>query len=117
MAAAEGEHSAALLERLRTAMRRLEGEIVSVRVASHARELVVVFRGRLCPPSDEKHPALFWPVDEEPTSGRPTGPEKPGVYLHSHLLEEVIVHTGEFVIEFQQADITVNLRRASPESL
>jgi hypothetical protein len=100
MAATFDEPAAARLECLRTAMRGLEGQIVSVRVVSDSKNLVVVFRGTLCPPSDDKHPALFWPVDEEPSTADHAAREKPGIYLHPDLLEDVIVHTGEFVVEF-----------------
>jgi hypothetical protein len=113
MAATFDEPAAARLERLRTAMRGLEGQIVSVRVVSDSKNLVVVFRGTLCPPSDDKHPALFWPVDEEPSTADHAAREKSGIYLHPDLLEDVIVHTGEFVVEFRQAAVTVNVRRAS----
>jgi len=37
--------------------------------------------------------------------------ERPGVYAHPELLSEVHIHIGEFVVEFKQAGVTVNLRR------
>jgi hypothetical protein len=116
MAATLDEPAAARLECLRTAMRGLEGQIVSVRVVSDSKNLVVVFRGTLCPPSDDKHPTLFWPVDEEPSTADHAAREKPGIYLHPDLLEDVIVHTGEFVVEFRQAAVTVNVRRGIVET-
>jgi hypothetical protein len=86
-----------------------EGHPVTVRVLAGADELVAVFSGALGGRSDEKRPALFWPVEAGPAaSGRA---ERPGVYAHPELLTDVRVRVGEFVVEYDQAGVTVNLRR------
>jgi hypothetical protein len=81
---------------------------VAVRVVAGATdELVAAFAGRLRARSDEKHPALFWPVEslESPAA------ERLGIYLHPGSYESAQVHEGEFVVEFEQAGVTTNVRR------
>ena len=87
---------------------RWEGSRVVVRVvAAASNELVAIFTGRLQEGSTEKHPALFWPVDEE------EGPnaERLGIYLHPGSYEGSRVHQGDFVVEFDQAGVRTNIRR------
>jgi hypothetical protein len=82
---------------------------VAVRVVAANDELVAVFLGRLGARSREKGASLFWPVE---VAGATTDTlERPGVYAHPELLSEVHVHVGEFVVEFKQAGVTVNVRR------
>jgi hypothetical protein len=90
---------------------RWEGSRVAVRVVAAATdELVAAFAGRLRARSDEKHPALFWPLEspESPAS------EGLGIYLHPESYESARVHEGEFVVEFEQAGVTTNVRRLDP---
>ena len=84
------------------------GREVAVRVVAAERELLAVARGYLGERSDEKHPALFWPLLA------PEGhehPERPGVYLHANAFETAVLREGGFVIEVRQAETTLNLRR------
>lgn len=101
------------LGQLLTAMRGFEGRAVAVRTVTDTDELLTVFRGTLQALSDEKRPALFWPIDEAPIGAGEADWERPGIYLHSERLEEVSVHPGGFVVEFRQAGVTVNVRRTS----
>jgi len=99
-------------ERLLEMLDRWRDEPVAVRVVADPDELVVVFVGTLRACVDEKHPAWFWPV--EPEQGGSGGLERPGIYVHRELLTEVRVHVGEFVVEYVQAGVTVNVRRLDP---
>jgi hypothetical protein len=95
-------------QELITVLERWEGSVVAVRViATGTDELVAVLTGHLRERSDEKHPALFWPVEppEVPES------ERPGVYLHPDSYEAGRVHEGTSVVEFEQAGVTINIRR------
>ena len=98
--------------RLLEALERWRDQRVAVRVVAGANELVAVFVGTLRARVDEKHPALFWPV--EPAQGASDGLERPGIYVHRELLTEVRVHVGEFVVEYVQAGVTVNVRQLNP---
>jgi hypothetical protein len=102
----------AMEARLLEALARWRDERVAVRVVAGPDELVAVFVGTLSARSDEKHPALFWPV--EPEQGGSDGLERSGIYVHRELLTEVRVHVGEFVVEYEQAGVTVNVRRLDP---
>ena len=82
---------------------------VAVRIVTAADDLLAVFAGTLGCRSEELHPPLFWPVDANDRHLRTV--ERRGVYVHPELLTEVRVHTGEVVVEYVQAGITVNLRR------
>ena len=89
-----------------------DGHRVAVRLVAQTDELVAVFAGTLGARSAEKHPPWFWPVE-------PDGPAHPtlerrGIYLHPELLGDVRVHVGGSVIEYEQAGVTVNLRRLDP---
>jgi hypothetical protein len=85
------------------------GHAVAVRLVARTDELVAVFAGTLGARSVEKHPPWFWPVEPD----GPTHPtlERRGIYLHPELLGGVRLHVGGFVIEYEQAGVTVNLRR------
>jgi hypothetical protein len=85
------------------------GHPVAVRLVAQTDELVAVFAGTLGACSAENHPALFWPVEPD-ASMHPTV-ERRGIYVHPELLGDVRLHVGGFVIEYEQAGITVNLRR------
>ena len=85
---------------------------VAVRVVARNDDLIVVFSGRLGTRSREKGSSLFWPV--EPDGGAPPMLERPGIYAHPELVSEVRVHVGEFVVEFTQEGVTVNVRRLEP---
>ena len=95
--------------RLTDALSRWKGSPVAVRVVAETDELVAVFTGILGARSPEEHPLCFWPI--EPGDQAFETLERRGVYVHPDLLTEVRVHTGEFVIEYTQAGVTVNLRR------
>jgi hypothetical protein len=90
------------------ALGRWHGSQVVVRVVALAEdELIAIFTGRLQPRSDEKHPALFWPL-ESPDAPKT---ERPGIYLHPSSYEGGRIHEGDFVVEFVQAGVKTNIRR------
>jgi hypothetical protein len=95
------------LDELLEVLERWQGSSVSVRVVAGEDELVAVFSGRLGARSDEKAPALFWPIEGDPAPPR----EEPGIYVHPELYEGTRVHAGDFVAEYRQAGVTINLRR------
>lgn len=82
------------------------GAEVAVRVvATQEDQLIGIFWGRLLGPSQQKHPALFWPLDTlEPAV------EQPGIYLHPDSYGGFRIHEGGFVVEFDQAGVTTNIR-------
>ena len=86
---------------------RWAGAAVSVRVvATESDELIGIFTGRLQAQSDEKHPALFWPLESGSSSL-----EQPGIYVHPDSYSGHRLHEGGFVLEFDQAGVTTNIRR------
>ena len=87
---------------------RWSGGPVAVRVVGPEHQLLAVFRGRLGRRSDDKHPSLFWPL-EDPVEI--AGAEQSGLYLHRPLLEEASIHPGDSVVEWRQAGVTLNVRR------
>jgi hypothetical protein len=87
---------------------RWVGLEIAVRVVTGADDLLAVFCGRLDRQSEEKHPALFWPVE---VPGQPEHAERPGIYLHPQRFEEAVLHEGGFVLELRQGGVTLNLRR------
>lgn len=95
-------------EELAAGLDRWVGQEVSVRVVTQATELVAVFRGVLQTRSDEKRPALFWPLS---VAEQAAPPEKPGVLLHPELFEAAVAREGGFVLELRQDGVTLNLRR------
>jgi hypothetical protein len=95
------------LDELLEVLERWQGSQVSVRVVARYDELLAVFSGRLGVRSDDKAPALFWPID----GGSAPPAEEPGIYLHPDLYEGARVHEGDFVAEYRQAGVSVNLRR------
>jgi hypothetical protein len=95
-------------EQLVAALDEWVGSKVAVRIVTDSDDLVAVFRGQLGERSDEKHPALFWPVVLE---GQPVHLEKPGLYLHPDRFEDAAVHEGGWVLELRQGGVIVNLRR------
>jgi hypothetical protein len=95
------------LDELLHVLERWQGSSVSVRVLAGEDELVAVFSGRLGTLSDEKTPALFWPIEGGPAPAR----EEPGLYVHPELYEGGRLHVGDFVAEYRQRGVTVNLRR------
>lgn len=95
------------LENLLDVLERWQGSSVSVRVVAGNDELVTVFSGRLGARSDEKAPALFWPIEGGPAPAR----EEPGIYIHPEIYEGGLLHPGDFVAEYRQAGVKVNLRR------
>ena len=82
---------------------------VAVRIVTATDDLLAVFAGTLGSRSEELHPPLFWPV--EGADRNPRTVERRGLYVHPALVSDVRVHTGEFVVEYVQAGVTVNLRR------
>jgi hypothetical protein len=86
-----------------------QNTLVAVRVVAASDELVAVFTGRLDSRTRVKGSSLFWPIElDGPTSDTL---ETPGIYAHPELLTDVRVHVGEFVVEFSEAGVTVNIRR------
>jgi hypothetical protein len=83
------------------------GHLVAVRVVGPSHSLIAVFCGELGPCSDEKRPALFWPLNPAPESHF----EKPGVYLHPDTFEGAGIHVDKSVLELRQDGATLNLRR------
>jgi hypothetical protein len=98
-----------LATQLLGALERWQNAHVAVRVVARTDELVALFSGTLGARSGEKGRSLFWPV--EPDGAAPATLERPGIYAHPELLSDVRIHVGEFVVEFTQADVTVNVRR------
>lgn len=99
----------ALASELLEALDGWQDKLVAVRVVAANDELVAVFTGRLGIRSREKGSSLFWPIELD---GPPSETlERPGIYAHPELLTDVRVHIGEFVVEFAQAGVTVNVRR------
>jgi hypothetical protein len=91
-----------------------EGFEVSVRVtAGSPEQLVAVFSGRLGSRSDEKRPAVFWPVEQH----RPPRAERPGIYLHPDTFDESRVHPGDFVVELRHGAVTTNVRRLDADGI
>ena len=91
------------------ALERWHNARVAVRVVAANDELVAVFTGRLGARAREKGSSLFWPIE---LNGVASGTlERPGIYAHPELLTDVRVHVGEFVVEFTEAGVTVNVRR------
>jgi len=82
------------------------GREVALRVVADGDELLTVFRGRLGERSNEKEPAVFWPLDGATRDDA----EKPGVYLHDERFEAAAVREGAFVLELRQAGATLNIR-------
>jgi len=99
------------LDELLEVFGRWQDQQVAVRIVAGADELVAVFAGTLQAPSDEKHPALFWPVE---LGKAVEGFERPGIYLHAEQLTDVRIHVGSSVVEYTQAGVTVNVRRLDP---
>lgn len=89
------------------------GSPVSVRVTvGDPGQLVAVFSGLLQRRSDEKRPALFWPVEQ----AEPPPAERPGIYLHPDAFEGGRVHPGDFVLELRQGPVTTNIRRLETDA-
>lgn len=84
------------------------GHLVAVRVVTDSDELLAVFCGALSERSDEKHPALFWPLTNP---GQVDHPERPGLYLHPEHFQTAALHMGATVVELRQDGVTLNLRR------
>jgi hypothetical protein len=97
-------------DELIAALDRWTGQVVAVRVVSARDELIAISCGELCERSDEKRPALFWPLAHHPP-GHPEHAEKPGVYLHPESFESASLHTGATVVELRQDGVTLNIRR------
>ena len=70
-------------------------------------QLLAVFSGRLRRRTDEKHPALFWPVE----NADPPQAERPGIYLHPETFDDGRIHPGNFVVELRHGATTTNVRR------
>jgi hypothetical protein len=83
------------------------GHLVVARVVGANDNLISVFCGELGRRSDEKRPALFWPLRFPPESHF----EKPGLYLHPDQFEGAGAHVDKTVLELRQAGVTLNIRR------
>lgn len=81
-------------------------ECVAVRVVTAGDELVSVFAGTLRARSADHNPPFFWALD----AAGPDTVERQGIYVHPELVSDVRVHPGDFVVEYVQADVTVNVR-------
>jgi hypothetical protein len=79
-----------------------------IRVVSESDDLVAVFRGTLGARTEDKPPALFWPLH---ASGESHHFEQPGIYLHPERFRAAVAREGNFVIELRQAGVTLNIRR------
>src|SRR5262245_823965 len=87
------------------------GATVSVRATTgEPAALIAVLSGRLGRRSEEKAPALFWPLEQ---SDPPTA-ERPGIYLHPDRFGGARLHEGNFVVEFRHLDVTTNVRKLPP---
>jgi len=95
-------------EEFTTALDGWTGRAVSVRVVSKSDDLLTVFCGELCERSGDKKPALFWPLAVAAAADHA---EQPGIYLHAERFQSAAAHTGEWVLELQQGEITLNIRR------
>jgi hypothetical protein len=73
-------------------------------------DLIAICCGELCERSDEKRPALFWPVAHG-SPGQAEHAERPGVYLHPESFESASLHAGAWVVELRQDGVTLNIRR------
>jgi hypothetical protein len=89
-------------------LERWVGQEVAVRIVIRDEYLLAVFRGNLGQRSEEKHPALFWPLEG---SSQSQHAERPGIYLHPEQFEQAVLHEGGFVLELRQGGVTLNLRR------
>jgi hypothetical protein len=96
------------MQQLAAMLDQWTGARVAVRMVTTTDDLLAVFRGRLGPRSPAKQPALFWLLDGDESDRHP---EQPGLYLHAELFEGASVHPGDFVVEFCQGGVTVNMRR------
>ena len=85
------------------------GCAVAVRVVSDGDDLIAVLIAELGVRSDEKRPAIFWPL--EPSAGPSQGAEISGIYLHPERFENAAVHVGKTVLELRQDGVTLNLRK------
>jgi len=92
------------------ALDRWAGQSIAVRVA-HGGDLIAVFHGVLRGRSDEKRPALFWPIVHAEASEGGDHLERPGLYLHRDGFEAASVHVGATVLELRQFGVTLNVRR------
>jgi len=81
---------------------------VTIRVVSEGDDLVAVFQGRLGTRTEDKQPALFWPLH---TSDQSHHFEQPGIYLHPEHFHQALAREGDFVVELRQAEVTLNIRR------
>lgn len=99
------------MQELLELLERWQGAWVSMRIVTARNDLVAVARGRLGPLSDEKDPAYFWPLANP---GGPATAETAGVYLHPERCDRIEIHPGQFVAEYEQDGVTVNLRRLGP---
>lgn len=52
------------------------------------------------------NPPFFWALD----AAGPDTVERQGIYVHPELVSDVRVHPGDFVVEYVEADVTVNVR-------
>jgi hypothetical protein len=95
-------------DEIAAALDGLAGCAVTVRVVSASDDLVAVFYGELGRRSDEKHPALFWPLG---TTGQTPAAERPGIYLHPGRFQDAAAHPGDWVLELRQDGVTLNIRR------
>ena len=84
------------------------GHEVAVRVVDANDEIVAVFRGRLGGRTDARHPSVFWPLGDSPPS---VTDEQSGIYVHGGLVATALLHTGDWVVEWRQSGVTVNVRR------
>jgi len=83
---------------------------VAVRVVSETGNLIAVFAAELGSRSDEKQPALYWPLAPVTSRAHEGAAERPGVYLHPERFECAWIHVGATVLELRQAGVTLNLR-------
>jgi hypothetical protein len=98
-------------EELAEALDRWTGRMVAVRVVTEGDDLIAVFLGELGARSDEKHPALFWPLASATAPRHADRAEASGIYLHPERFERAAIHIGGHVLELRQTGVTLNVRR------
>jgi hypothetical protein len=84
------------------------GHDVAVRVIDPNDNLVAVFTGRIGERTDARHPSVFWPLGDAPEV---VTAERSGLYVHSGLVKAAVLHDGDWVAEWRQSGVIVNVRR------
>lgn len=99
-------------EQAEAALQGLVGSRVSVRIVERTEpeRLIAVYEGVLCPPSAEKPPSRFWPLDDG-LGPREAGAERFGLVLHPDAFDGVELRVGGEIVIVAQGAVLVNVRR------